>query len=371
MRRRRVLPALLAILAASAAALAQAPGAAQAPAAPASMSGAALAGQSSGLRWGVYEPGALERAGVSTTGLRVGAHPQSRYLGARWDGRYIIVAYRANAPFATVYEYHHEQLTAQGFRRRGGPPSLNAGTVTAVSTYERGNDVVELRLILEENDVYRARLDLQGIQDDDPPAAADPGPAGGPTSPAAPGARQDLPAAATASGGASSTSGSTADAAASSPAGSPSAAGTAAGTVASDLDRLTRAVNADIGRLRVSVLPDTEQLPEASDTAVFLRPFDGATRTTINFTGSRLFLGYFVRGASLNENFLHFERLLRAQGFTRTDAEGSGTAAGAATAEKKGTYARNDGRVELLVQEYEPGGFRAVVDFDDLASRIQ
>lgn len=367
MRRRRVLPALLAILAASAAALAQAPGAAQAPTAPPSMSGAALAGQYSGLRWGVYEPGALERAESSTTGLRVGAHPQSRYLGARWDGRYIIVAYRANAPFATVYEYHHEQLTAQGFRRRGGPPSLNAGTVTAVSTYERGNDVVELRLILEENDVYRVRLDLKGVQDDDPPAAADPKPAGDPTSPAAPSARQDVPAAATASGGASSTSGSATDAAVSSSTGS----GGAAGTVASDLDRLTRAVNADIGRLRVSVLPDTEQLPEASDTAVFLRPFDGATRTTINFTGSRLFLGYFVRGASLNENFLHFERLLRAQGFTRTDAEGSGTAAGAATAEKKGTYARNDGRVELLVQEYEPGGFRAVVDFDDLASRIR
>lgn len=121
---------------------------------------AALSGTTSGLAWSVYGPLQLGQLDQDRSNLRVSVHPSARVLGVKYDDRTITVAMRVNAPLRTVYTFHDTQLRQQGFNRTS--QSLDEGSGRAV--YTRDNDTLELRLDRQPNNVYRATLDLSGVQ---------------------------------------------------------------------------------------------------------------------------------------------------------------------------------------------------------------
>jgi hypothetical protein len=95
---------------------------------------AALSGRYRGLAWSVYGPGQLQGLTNTANNLRVSAHPQARVLGAKWDGRNIVLAFRVNAPLQTVYNYHASSSPSRASAARATPRTSAATRATLTSS---------------------------------------------------------------------------------------------------------------------------------------------------------------------------------------------------------------------------------------------
>lgn len=121
---------------------------------------AVLSGTTNGLAWTLYGPGELGGLSNQSTTLRVSAHPQATVVGTKYDNQSAILAFRVNAPLMTVYNYHDEQLRAQGFTRT----SQNMNTNDAQAVYTRGGSQLRMNLTRQGNNSYRATFDLSGVR---------------------------------------------------------------------------------------------------------------------------------------------------------------------------------------------------------------
>lgn len=121
-----------------------------------------LSGSAGNLRWSLYGPGQLQNLNANPGTLQVSTPAGSRVVGAKYQNGSAILSFRAgnNTSLQDVYQFHDRQLTQQGFRRA----SQNLGNNEARAVYERGGSQVVLNLSRGGNDVYRANLDLTGVQ---------------------------------------------------------------------------------------------------------------------------------------------------------------------------------------------------------------
>ncbi len=122
---------------------------------------ALLSGTTDGVQWTVYGPGNLSNLAQNEKTIEISAHPQATVLGTRYDagGRTAILAFRVSAPLQTVFDFHDQQLTAQGFKR----VASSVGQNLAEARYTRGGEEVRFRLNGESNNSYRAFLDLGNL----------------------------------------------------------------------------------------------------------------------------------------------------------------------------------------------------------------
>jgi hypothetical protein len=119
-----------------------------------------LSGTTNGLAWTLYSPGELGDLSNQSTTLKVSAHPQATVIGSKYSDETAILAFRVDAPLLTVYTYHDDQLRAQGFTRT----SQNITGNTAQATYTRNGSQVQMKLVRQDDNTYRATFDLSGVQ---------------------------------------------------------------------------------------------------------------------------------------------------------------------------------------------------------------
>lgn len=117
-----------------------------------------LSGRTGGISWTLYGPGQLSNLTSDTTSLRLSAPPQATVLGAKYqqDSRNALLVYRQNAPLQNTFNFHDQQLRAQGFTRS----DMNMAGNDARARYTRDGSSIQLSLTRSDptNNIYRAQL---------------------------------------------------------------------------------------------------------------------------------------------------------------------------------------------------------------------
>lgn len=116
-----------------------------------------LSGTSGALSWTLYGPGQLQ--GLSNDArntLQVSAPEGARVVGAKYENRTAILAYRADITLQGAFAQHDRELTRQGYRRTTQSTDANE----ARGQYQREDGQVSLRVQRQDNKVFRAEFDL-------------------------------------------------------------------------------------------------------------------------------------------------------------------------------------------------------------------
>ncbi|AFZ69550.1 hypothetical protein [Deinococcus peraridilitoris] len=122
-----------------------------------------LSGRTNGVAWTLYGPGPLPNLSAQSSQLRLSAPPQATVLGAKYqqDAQNALLVYRQNAPLRTTFDFHDQQLRAQGFTRS----NMNLTGNDARASYTRNGSSLQLTLTHSDttHNVYRAQLELSEL----------------------------------------------------------------------------------------------------------------------------------------------------------------------------------------------------------------
>lgn len=129
---------------------------------------------------------------------------------------------------------------------------------------------------------------------------------------------------------------------------------------------LTAAVNQDLGKLALSVLPTSATAPASSETNFYVLPYTDATSPTQGISDNVVTLDY-ATAASLTDVAAYYDKLMTDQGFTKVTDDTMNSTSDTQIVQ---VYKRGEAMIALTIDRGADGKYTVTVDLNDLVERL-